>query len=75
MKPHPVYSPAEHQPDAGPVNTCSLNESVLASILIVNYRAYGELASCLESLQRFHTGDLDVIVVDHASEPARPLEV
>jgi GT2 family glycosyltransferase len=45
-------------------------ESVLVSILIVNYRAYTELASCLESLNRFHAGDLDVIVVDHASDPA-----
>jgi hypothetical protein len=38
--------------------------------LIVNYRAYTELASCLESLRRFRTDDLEVIVVDHASEPA-----
>jgi len=45
-------------------------ESVLVSILIVNYRAYTELASCLESLSRFHAGDLDVIVVDHATDPA-----
>lgn len=44
-------------------------ESVLASILIVNYRAYAELASCLESLDRFPARDLDVIVVDHASDP------
>ena len=42
---------------------------VLVSILIVNYRTYAELASCLESLQRFQTGDLEVIVVDHASDP------
>ena len=44
-------------------------ESVLVSILIVNYRAYTELASCLESLRRFHIDDLEVIVVDHASDP------
>ena len=44
-------------------------ESVLVSILIVSYRAYTELASCLESLDRFPTGDIDVIVVDHASAP------
>jgi GT2 family glycosyltransferase len=45
-------------------------ESVLVSILIVNYRAYTELASCLESLRRFRIDDLEVIVVDHSSEPA-----
>ena len=44
--------------------------SILASILIVNYRAYEELASCLDSLRPFLTGDLEVIVVDHFSEPA-----
>ena len=45
-------------------------ESVLVSILIVSYRAYTELASCLESLKRFNDGDLEVIVVDYASGPA-----
>ena len=44
-------------------------ESVLVSILIVNYQAYLELSSCLESLGRFLSDDLEVIVVDHASEP------
>jgi hypothetical protein len=37
--------------------------------LIVNYRAYAELNSCLESLQRFPADDVEVILVDHASEP------
>jgi N-acetylglucosaminyl-diphospho-decaprenol L-rhamnosyltransferase len=45
-------------------------QSVLVSVLIVNYRAYAELATCLDSLQRFLADDLEVIVVDHASEPA-----
>jgi GT2 family glycosyltransferase len=44
-------------------------ESDLVSVLIVNYRAYTELASCLESLRRFLADDLEVIVVDHASDP------
>jgi GT2 family glycosyltransferase len=44
--------------------------SVLVSILIVNFRAYTELACCLDSLQRFLADDLEVIVVDHVSEPA-----
>jgi N-acetylglucosaminyl-diphospho-decaprenol L-rhamnosyltransferase len=42
--------------------------SILVSILIVNYRAYEELASCLDSLRPFLTDDLEVIVVDHLSE-------
>ncbi len=45
-------------------------EPVFVSILIVNYRAYTDLAFCLESVQRFDVDDLEVIVVDHASEPA-----
>jgi GT2 family glycosyltransferase len=39
-------------------------------VLIVNYRAYTELSSCLDSLRRFLADDLEVIVVDHTSEPA-----
>lgn len=45
-------------------------QSVLVSVLIVNYRAYTELAGCLESLQRFLALDLEVIVVDHLGDPA-----
>jgi hypothetical protein len=37
--------------------------------LVVNFRAYAELASCLESLRRFVADDTEVIVVDHLSEP------
>jgi GT2 family glycosyltransferase len=37
--------------------------------LIVNYRTYEELASCLDSLRPFLADDLEVIVVDHVSEP------
>jgi GT2 family glycosyltransferase len=41
-----------------------------ASVLIVSYRAYAELTACLESLQRFISDDdVEVIVVDHSSEP------
>jgi N-acetylglucosaminyl-diphospho-decaprenol L-rhamnosyltransferase len=48
----------------------SAGQSVLVSVLIVNYRTYPELASCLDSLQRLLADDLEAIVVDHASEPA-----
>jgi GT2 family glycosyltransferase len=41
---------------------------IRVSILIVHYRTYDELASCLDSLQPFLTDDLEVIVVDHASD-------
>lgn len=44
--------------------------SVLVSVLIVNYRAYAELAACLDSLERFRTDDVEVIVVDHSSDAA-----
>jgi GT2 family glycosyltransferase len=45
-------------------------QSFLVSVLIVNYRAYTDLARCLDSLQRFLSDDLEVIVVDHLSERA-----
>jgi len=48
-------------------------ESVLVSILIVNYRAYTEAACCLESLQKSLAGDVEVVVVDHASDPTATL--
>ena len=51
-------------------NNTPPEQSVLVSVLIVNYRAYTELASCLDSLQRYLANDLEVIVVDHVSEPA-----
>jgi GT2 family glycosyltransferase len=53
--------PPEHAPGGRPIRV---------SILIVHYRTYDELAACLESLQRFVADDLEVIVVDHASDPA-----
>jgi hypothetical protein len=40
----------------------------LISILIVNYRSYEEIGSCLESLGRFLADDVEVIVVDHESD-------
>jgi GT2 family glycosyltransferase len=43
---------------------------VLVSVLIVNFRAYDELASCLNALERYLADDLEVVVVDHASDPA-----
>jgi GT2 family glycosyltransferase len=52
--------PPEHAP---------VGRAILISILIVNYRTYEELASCLDSLRRFPADDLEVIVVDHASDP------
>jgi GT2 family glycosyltransferase len=51
-------------------NNTSPERSVLVSVLIVNYRAYTDLAACLDSLRRFLGDDLEVIVVDHVSEPA-----
>jgi len=42
----------------------------LVSVLIVNYRAYDELRACLASLQPFVAPDLEVVVVDHDSQPA-----
>jgi GT2 family glycosyltransferase len=41
---------------------------ILVSVLIVNFRAYDELTSCLNALERYLGDDLEVIVVDHASE-------
>jgi N-acetylglucosaminyl-diphospho-decaprenol L-rhamnosyltransferase len=48
----------------------SPDQPLLVSVLIVNYRAYTELAACLDSMRRFLADDLEVIVVDHVSEPA-----
>jgi GT2 family glycosyltransferase len=39
-----------------------------ATVVIVGYRAYPELRQCLSSLVR-HEPDIDVIVIDHASDP------
>jgi GT2 family glycosyltransferase len=38
------------------------------AILLVNFRAYVELTACLETLERFVGDDLEVIVVDHATD-------
>jgi hypothetical protein len=38
--------------------------------LIVNYQTYAELTSCLQSLVRFPTEDVEVVVVDHLADPA-----
>jgi GT2 family glycosyltransferase len=53
-----------------PCLTVSSARPILVSVLIVNYRAYEELASCLDSLRHYLSDDLEVIVVDHASEAA-----
>src|SRR5262245_48987074 len=42
----------------------------LVSILIVNFRSYGELMSCLASIRRFATAGTPIVVVDHESRPA-----
>jgi hypothetical protein len=39
----------------------------LVSALIVNFRAYGELTSCLHALKNNAESDLEVVVVDHAT--------
>jgi N-acetylglucosaminyl-diphospho-decaprenol L-rhamnosyltransferase len=41
------------------------------SVLVVNYRAYDELARCLESLVPWLADDVEGIVVDHGSAPER----
>lgn len=41
------------------------------SVLIVNYKAYEELVVCLASLASGSLEDKEVIVVDHATDPAR----
>jgi GT2 family glycosyltransferase len=41
----------------------------LISILIVNFRSYPEIGSCLESLRPYLGADVEVVVVDHESEP------
>jgi GT2 family glycosyltransferase len=38
------------------------------SVVIVNYRAYDELADCLKSLLELDGPDLEVLVVDHATD-------
>jgi hypothetical protein len=48
--------------------TRSARQGPLISILIVNYRSYEEIGSCLESLGRFLADDVEVIVVDHESD-------
>jgi GT2 family glycosyltransferase len=53
-----------------PPERAPAGRSIFVSILMVNYRAYDELASCLDSLRPFLGDDLEVIVVDHVSEPA-----
>jgi len=44
---------------------------VTVSVLIVNYRAYAELDRCLASLGHWQGPDVEVIVVDHASDPVQ----
>lgn len=47
----------------------------VTSILIVNYRAYREVRQCLTSLERFVGEDVEVIVVDHETDPAEAREL
>lgn len=58
--------PPEHAPGGRPIRI---------SILIVHYRTYDELAACLDSLQPFLADDLEVIVVDHVSDPVAAAEL
>jgi GT2 family glycosyltransferase len=41
---------------------------VLVSVLIVNFRAYAELASCLGALEPYLADTVEVVVIDHVSE-------
>ncbi|HEV3059159.1 MAG TPA: glycosyltransferase family 2 protein [Vicinamibacterales bacterium] len=63
------------QQDGNYPYTSGPGRSFRISILIVNYRSYPEIASCLESLRPFLVGDVEVIVVDHESEPAAAAEL
>jgi GT2 family glycosyltransferase len=47
----------------------------MVSILIVNYRTYTEVTGCLESLSRFRSDDVEVILVDHLCEPVEAARV
>lgn len=38
------------------------------SVVVVNFRAYPEVADCLSSLYAHATADLEVVVIDHASD-------
>ena len=49
--------------------SASAAPKALISILVVNYRAYEELRACLQSLEQFFASDMEVRVVDHATEP------
>jgi GT2 family glycosyltransferase len=51
-----------------PPEPAPVDRPILISILIVNYRTYEELASCLDSLRAFLADDIEVIVVDHSSD-------
>ena len=68
--PEPPAAPGRREREALESEDVLPGKSALASILIVNYRAYTELASCLDSLRIFLADDLEVILVDHASDPA-----
>jgi len=47
----------------------------VVSVLIVNYHAYAELDGCLESLERFLSDHVEVIVVDNAGDAAEASRV
>ena len=51
------------------------HNQVIVSVVIVNYKAYAELAACLDSLQPFMTGETEAVVVDHASEPGQAARI
>jgi GT2 family glycosyltransferase len=50
-------------------NAASAPHSPLISVLIVNFRAYDELTECLGAVAPHLGNDLEVILVDHDSEP------
>jgi GT2 family glycosyltransferase len=53
-----------------PLEQAPRGRPIRISILIVNYRTYDELSACLGSLHPFLADDVEVIVVDHISDPA-----
>jgi GT2 family glycosyltransferase len=64
--------PASRQTDVPP--TTRLMAPTSATVLIVAYRAYDELRSCLASLQRYEP-EVPIVVVDHEADSDRASEL
>jgi GT2 family glycosyltransferase len=58
---------SQHADDGTRSRTGSSGEACAVSVLIVNYKSYGELDTCLTSLRLGLFSDREVILIDHAS--------